>query len=210
MHTDEGLVGLGETFYGAETVETYIHEFVAPRVMNRNPLQIDLLATELVGYLGFRSSSAEVRGNSAFDIALWDIFGKATGQPVYSLLGGKRQEQIKLFKVISRTDPDVMAAKVAEYHELGFLQVVDLPSPEYLKAYYEDSYYQSESGNFRKSYSDQERGLLRAKIAQKSECVFKLRQSQLLHLSVNLGLFVCKFDITTRVNLLRKIKAVSF
>ena len=51
-------------------------------------LQIDLLSADLVGYLGFRSSGAEVRGNSAFDIALWDIFGKATGQPVAQLLGG--------------------------------------------------------------------------------------------------------------------------
>ena len=38
VHTNEGLVGLGETFFMAETVETYIHEFVAPRVMGRDPL----------------------------------------------------------------------------------------------------------------------------------------------------------------------------
>ena len=43
---------------------------------------------DLVGYLGFRSTGAEMRGNSAFDIALWDIFGKATGQPIAQLLGG--------------------------------------------------------------------------------------------------------------------------
>jgi L-alanine-DL-glutamate epimerase-like enolase superfamily enzyme len=42
--------------------------------------------------------------------------------PVHSLLGGKRQDQIKLFEVIFRTDPDVMADRVAEYRELGFRQ----------------------------------------------------------------------------------------
>ena len=88
MHTDEGITGLGETFYLSRTVEEYLHEYVAPRVIGRDPLQIDLLSADLVGYLGFRSSGAEVRGNSAFDIALWDIFGKATGQPVAQLLGG--------------------------------------------------------------------------------------------------------------------------
>ena len=88
VHTDEGITGLGETFYGAETVEAYVHEYIAPRVIGRDPLQIDLLAQDLVGYLGFRSSGAEVRGNSAFDIALWDIFGKATNQPIAQLLGG--------------------------------------------------------------------------------------------------------------------------
>ena len=88
VETDEGLTGLGETFFMAETVETYLHEYVAPRVIGRDPLQIDLLSTELVGYLGFRSTGAEMRGNSAFDIALWDLFGKATGQPIAQLLGG--------------------------------------------------------------------------------------------------------------------------
>ena len=58
VHTDEGLVGLGETFFMAATVEAYIHEFVTPRVMGRDPLEIDLLAADLTGYLGFRSTGA--------------------------------------------------------------------------------------------------------------------------------------------------------
>ena len=35
VHTDEGLTGLGETFFGAETVEAYVHEYIAPRVIGR-------------------------------------------------------------------------------------------------------------------------------------------------------------------------------
>ena len=97
VHTNEGLSGLGETFLITETVETYIHEYIAPRVIGRDPLQIDLLANELVGYLGFRSSGAEVRGNSAFDIALWDLFGKATSQPVAQLLGGFSRPKIRTY-----------------------------------------------------------------------------------------------------------------
>ncbi len=97
VETDEGLIGLGETFFHAETVEAYLHEHVAPKVIGRDPLRIDLLAADLVGYLGFRSSGAEVRGNSAFDIALWDIFGKATGQPVAQLLGGFSRDAIRTY-----------------------------------------------------------------------------------------------------------------
>jgi galactonate dehydratase len=97
VHTNEGLVGLGETFFIAETVETYLHEYVAPRVIGRDPLQIDLLAADLVGYLGFRSTGAEVRGNSAFDIALWDLFGKAIGQPIAQLLGGFTRQEIRTY-----------------------------------------------------------------------------------------------------------------
>lgn len=97
VHTDEGLIGLGETFFMSKTVEAYIHEYIAPRVIGRDPLQIDLLANELVGYLGFRSTGAEVRGNSAFDIALWDLFGKATNQPIAQLLGGFSRQEIRTY-----------------------------------------------------------------------------------------------------------------
>jgi L-alanine-DL-glutamate epimerase-like enolase superfamily enzyme len=97
VHTDEGLVGLGETFFGAGPVEAHVHDWIAPRVLGRDPLQIDRLAGELAGYLGFRSTGAEMRGNSAFDIALWDLFGKATGQPVAQLLGGFTRDRIRTY-----------------------------------------------------------------------------------------------------------------
>ncbi|KAB2854465.1 MAG: mandelate racemase/muconate lactonizing enzyme family protein, partial [Bauldia sp.] len=95
--TGEGITGLGETFFGAATVEAHVHEWIAPRVIGRDPLEIDRLSADLVGYLGFRSTGAEVRGNSAFDIALWDIFGKAVGQPVAQLLGGFTRRSIRTY-----------------------------------------------------------------------------------------------------------------
>lgn len=97
VHTDEGITGLGETFFGARTVEAHVHEWIAPRVLGRDPLRIDALAADLVGYVGFRSSGAEMRGNSAFDIALWDLFGKATNQPVAQLLGGFTRNSIRTY-----------------------------------------------------------------------------------------------------------------
>jgi galactonate dehydratase len=97
VHTDEGIVGLGETFFGAQTVEAYIHETVAPYLLGKNPLQIDLHARNLYGYVGYRSSGAETRGNSALDIALWDLFGKVTNQPIYQLLGGAFRERVRTY-----------------------------------------------------------------------------------------------------------------
>jgi L-alanine-DL-glutamate epimerase-like enolase superfamily enzyme len=97
VHTDEGLVGLGETFFGARAVEAYIHESVAPYLIGKDPLQIDLHAKSLYGYVGYRSSGVEMRGNSALDIALWDLLGKVTNQPIYQLLGGKSRESIRTY-----------------------------------------------------------------------------------------------------------------
>ncbi len=104
VHTDQGLIGLGETFFGASTVEAHVHDYIAPRVIGRDPLEIDKLSADLVGYLGFRSSGAEVRGTSAFDIALWDIFGKATGQPIAQLLGGFTRREIRTYNTCAGSD----------------------------------------------------------------------------------------------------------
>ncbi|CTQ52812.1 D-galactonate dehydratase [Roseibium album] len=104
VHTNEGLVGLGETFFGAQAVEAYIHETVAPIVIGRNPLEIDKLSKDLVGYLGYRSTGVETRGNSAFDIALWDLFGKVTNQPIAQLLGGFFRQDIRTYNTCAGTE----------------------------------------------------------------------------------------------------------
>lgn len=97
VHTDDGLIGLGETFMMAKTVEAYLHEVVAPKMLGRDPLAIDRIAKDLTPYVGFRSTGAEMRGNSAFDIALWDLFGKVTGQPIAQLLGGFSRDKIRTY-----------------------------------------------------------------------------------------------------------------
>lgn len=97
LHTDEGLVGIGETNLAAESVEAYLHEYVAPRVLGRNPLEIERLTRSLIGYLGFRGSGVETRAVSAFDIALWDLYGKLCNQPLYQVLGGASREAIRTY-----------------------------------------------------------------------------------------------------------------
>ncbi|MFZ9449058.1 MAG: mandelate racemase/muconate lactonizing enzyme family protein, partial [Alphaproteobacteria bacterium] len=98
VHTDEGLVGLGETFRGAAAVEAFLHASVAPMLVGRDPLAIDAIAKLLTEpYLGFRSSGVEMRAASAVDIALWDLAGKAAGMPVWQLLGGLTRESIRTY-----------------------------------------------------------------------------------------------------------------
>ena len=97
LHTDEGLVGLGETFMGAEAVEAYLHEWAAPRLLGQDALAIEARARDLTGYLGWRGSGVETRGNSAVDIALWDLFGQAAGMPLHTALGGKSRDGIRIY-----------------------------------------------------------------------------------------------------------------
>ncbi len=98
IHTDEGLTGLGETSRGPATVEAQLHELVAPYLLGKNPLEIQKHSRHLMsGYLGFASSSAEVRAASVVDIALWDIFGQATNQPISAALGGATRDRIRAY-----------------------------------------------------------------------------------------------------------------
>jgi L-alanine-DL-glutamate epimerase-like enolase superfamily enzyme len=98
VHTDEGLTGLGETSRGPATVEAQLHELVAPYLLGKNPMEIQKHSRHLMsGYLGFAASSAEVRAASVVDIALWDIFGQATNQPVSVALGGATRDRIRAY-----------------------------------------------------------------------------------------------------------------
>ena len=97
LRTDEGLTGLGETFMGAAAVEAYIQESAAPKLIGRDPIQIEAINKSLINYLGWRGTGVETRGNSAIDIALWDLFGKAIGRPVCEALGGRSRDRIRVY-----------------------------------------------------------------------------------------------------------------
>ncbi len=89
VHTDAGVVGLGETFYGAGAVEAHVHDTLAGRLLGRNPLHIEALHREMLNLpMAQSSTGVEYRAASAVDIALWDLFGKVCGQPVHQMLGG--------------------------------------------------------------------------------------------------------------------------
>jgi len=98
VHTDEGLVGLGETSRGALAVEAQIHELVAPYLLGKDALAIQLHSKHLMAsYLGFASTGAEIRAASVIDMALWDLFGQAMRQPIYQLLGGACRDRIRAY-----------------------------------------------------------------------------------------------------------------
>lgn len=98
IETDDGLTGLGETFFGSEAVAAYVHESAAPYLLGKDPLQIERHWKELYGfYLRNGGIGAEQRGASAIDVALWDILGKTANLPLYELIGGRTRESIRTY-----------------------------------------------------------------------------------------------------------------
>src|SRR5206468_10987384 len=81
LRTDDGLVGLGEAFNGALAVEAYLHETAADVLFALPDVSPERCARTLTPYTGFQGAGAEIRGNGAIDLAVWDLLGKAAGLP---------------------------------------------------------------------------------------------------------------------------------
>src|SRR3954469_13657943 len=122
VETDEGVTGHGEVcplgpFYlpaYANGVRAGVAE-LGPHLLGENPLELLKLN---------RRMDAALKGHayvkSAIDMACWDILGKAAGQPVCTLLGGRYGEDFGLYRAISQETPDAMARRVAEYRAQGY------------------------------------------------------------------------------------------
>lgn len=104
VHTDEGLVGLGEGSQGDPAmVRTYLEKRLRPELIGKDPTRIEPLATQFLARASGRAAATAV---SAVEQALWDIWGQSLGQPIWALLGGKYRDAIPLYANINRATSD--------------------------------------------------------------------------------------------------------
>ncbi len=104
IESETGEVGLGESFWGAPAVEAYLHETAAPILATLDDHVPVAVASALRPYSGFDGSGTEVRGNSAIDIALWDLLGRQSGQSVARLLGGPMASRVRVYNTCAGYD----------------------------------------------------------------------------------------------------------
>jgi galactonate dehydratase len=96
--TDEGLYGVGEgtmNFF-TRTVEACIHE-LEPFVLGLDPFQVQLITQRMVRDVYGDGGQIHMCAVSAVELACWDIIGKATGQPVYNLMGGRCRDKLRAY-----------------------------------------------------------------------------------------------------------------
>ena len=122
VETDEGIVGWGEVCpLGPAYLPAYAAGVrcglaqIAPRILGADATALDLLNRTLDRIL-----KGHPYAKSALDMACWDVLGKATGQPVCTLLGGRDGEDVVLYRAISQDSPDAMAESVAGYRSQGY------------------------------------------------------------------------------------------
>jgi L-alanine-DL-glutamate epimerase-like enolase superfamily enzyme len=103
-HTDDGLVGLGETYHVPGAVEAVIHDYAAPLLLGQSAFDRERHWQNFFAYANFFGyAGAEMRAWSALDIAIWDLLGQHLGQPVYNLLGGRCRESIPIYNTCVNT-----------------------------------------------------------------------------------------------------------
>jgi galactonate dehydratase len=98
LTTDTGLTGIGEASleWQEKTVQTLAHEWVEGRVLGRDPFNIEAIIGNMIRDQ-YQGGATVMTAISGAEIALWDIVGKACGQPIYKLLGGRVHERIPAY-----------------------------------------------------------------------------------------------------------------
>jgi L-alanine-DL-glutamate epimerase-like enolase superfamily enzyme len=122
VETDAGLTGYGEVCpLGPFYLPAYAHGVRAglaelgPHLLGEDPREVQKLC---------RRMDAALKGHayvkSGIDMACWDILGRATGQAVCTLLGGRYGADFGLYRAISQDSPEAMAGRVAGYRDEGY------------------------------------------------------------------------------------------
>ena len=134
--TDDGIEGFGEAYgvpFHPHTVVRLIEDMGERFVIGSDPFKIERLWRILYasGY-GQHPDLTKMGVISAFEMACWDIIGKALNQPIYNLLGGQYHEKLKSYtylypapgdtvhRIVVHTDPERAAIRAAEYVKQGF------------------------------------------------------------------------------------------
>jgi len=122
LTTDDGLVGWGEACCGADTaaVENAV-KAMTPFVVGREPWNREAMRRDVFthGLWQFQPGT----GNFAWagiDMALWDVCGRACGEPIWRLLGGLQQQEATYFYYLARGAQESLAAQVNDGIEAGF------------------------------------------------------------------------------------------
>jgi L-alanine-DL-glutamate epimerase-like enolase superfamily enzyme len=124
VHTDEGVTGVGSSYHAhaAQAVKGVIDHKVAPVAIGEDPLAIQSV-WEKCFYSAVYVGSAGVQALAGIDIALWDILGKVTGQPVATLLGGGGVEKVAAYvgcMSLGHKAQDALQAEAAGYVAEGY------------------------------------------------------------------------------------------
>ena len=120
VHTDEGITGWGSSF----TNDLLVHgalQLLEPLFLGENPLEPDRVTEKLHANTFWMGRGGSItHAISGVNIALWDIFGQVTRQPVGRLLGGRYRDRVRPYASLLMYPPEQMADHLAPVRAQGF------------------------------------------------------------------------------------------
>ena len=121
--TDEGVYGLGSVGVGSGAAAYIIEHHLKAITLGNSPFDVEILWEKMFrSTLNYGRKGLVLEAISGIDIALWDIMGKVTHQPVYNLLGGKTRERIRAYASRLYADENLerLASQAESYRKQGF------------------------------------------------------------------------------------------
>jgi L-alanine-DL-glutamate epimerase-like enolase superfamily enzyme len=120
VHTDSGTIGYGSVFTNEGLVKAAL-EVMAPYYIGESALEPERVSEKLSQHTFWMGRGGTLtHAISGIDIALWDILGKATRQPVGRLLGGRYRDRVLPYCSLLMEEPAQMYDTVTRFRELGF------------------------------------------------------------------------------------------
>jgi L-alanine-DL-glutamate epimerase-like enolase superfamily enzyme len=120
VHTDEGVTGVGSVFTSDDLVRASL-ALLEPMARGENALEPERVSEKLHQNTFWQGRGGAITHTiSGIDIALWDILGKATGQPVGRLLGGRYRERVKPYASLLMVEPGPLAENLLALKAQGF------------------------------------------------------------------------------------------
>ena len=120
VYTDEGVTGWGSTFTNDALVKAAISA-LEPLFLGENPLEPERVTEKLHANTFWMGRGGSItHAISGIDIAMWDILGKTTKQPVGRLLGGKYRDRIRPYASLLMQEPKPLSERLLSIREQGF------------------------------------------------------------------------------------------
>jgi L-alanine-DL-glutamate epimerase-like enolase superfamily enzyme len=120
VYTEEGAIGLGSVFTNDALVQAAL-DILRPLFVGESALEPERVTEKLHQNMFWLGRGGSITHTiSGIDIALWDLFGKATGQPISRLLGGRYRERVRPYASLLMEEPDALAEKLRSIKTQGF------------------------------------------------------------------------------------------
>jgi D-galactarolactone cycloisomerase len=120
VHTDAGVVGLGSVFTNDALVRAAL-AVLEPLVVGENALEPERVSEKLHQHMFWLGRGGSItHAISGIDIALWDILGKVTGQPISRLLGGRYLEKVQPYASLLMDQPSKLRDHLLAVKAQGF------------------------------------------------------------------------------------------